>query len=120
RPDAAGRNAGPRSTRTTPPVAIWPPGRHYGGRAGSGPARGGGMIDKRVATIAEAMAGVPDGGTVLIGGFGAVGQPNALIDGLIEQGATDLPVVCNTAGVGHVGLAKLMELGRVRKIVCSF
>ncbi|MBI3516470.1 MAG: 3-oxoacid CoA-transferase subunit A [Proteobacteria bacterium] len=78
------------------------------------------MIDKRVATIAEAMAGIPDGATVLVGGFGAVGQPNALIDGLIEQGAGGLTIVANNAGVGHVGLARLMELGRVRKIVCSF
>ena len=78
------------------------------------------MIDKRVATMAEAMAGIPDGAVVLVGGFGAVGQPNALIDGLIEQGATDLTIVANNAGVGRVGLARLMELGRVRKIVCSF
>jgi 3-oxoadipate CoA-transferase alpha subunit len=78
------------------------------------------MIDKRVATMAEAMAGIPNGATVLVGGFGAVGQPNALIDGLIEQGAGDLTIVANNAGVGRVGLARLMELGRVRRIVCSF
>jgi len=78
------------------------------------------MIDKRVAAMAEAMAGIPDGAVVLVGGFGAVGQPNALIDGLIEQGAKDLTIVANNAGVGRVGLARLMELGRVRKIVCSF
>src|SRR6516225_9553635 len=78
------------------------------------------MINKIVQSMADAMAGIKDGATVLIGGFGAVGQPNALIDGLIEQGATDLTVACNNAGVGHVGLARLMELGRVRKIICSF
>jgi 3-oxoadipate CoA-transferase alpha subunit len=78
------------------------------------------MINKIVQSMADAMAGIKDGSTVLIGGFGAVGQPNALIDGLIEQGATDLTVAANNAGVGHVGLARLMELGRVRKIVCSF
>jgi 3-oxoadipate CoA-transferase alpha subunit len=78
------------------------------------------MIDKRVATMAEAMAGIPDGATVLVGGFGAVGQPNALIDGLIEHGAGNLTIVANNAGVGRVGLARLMELGRVRRIVCSF
>ena len=78
------------------------------------------MINKIVQSMAEAMAGIRDGSTVLIGGFGAVGQPNALIDGLIEQGATDLTVACNNAGVGHIGLARLMELGRVRKIICSF
>jgi len=78
------------------------------------------MINKIVQSMADAMAGIKDGSTVLIGGFGAVGQPNALIDGLIEQGATDLVAVANNAGVGHVGLARLMELGRVRKIICSF
>ena len=78
------------------------------------------MINKIVQSMAEAMAGIRDGSTVLIGGFGAVGQPNALIDGLIEQGATDLTVACNNAGVGRIGLARLMELGRVRKIICSF
>ena len=78
------------------------------------------MIDKIVQSMADAMAGIKDGSTVLIGGFGAVGQPNALIDGLIEQGAGNLTVACNNAGVGHVGLARLMELGRVAKIICSF
>jgi 3-oxoadipate CoA-transferase, alpha subunit len=78
------------------------------------------MIDKIVQSLAELMAGIKDDSVVLLGGFGAVGQPNALIDGLIEQGATGLTVACNNAGVGHTGLARLMELGRVRKIVCSF
>ena len=78
------------------------------------------MINKFVHSMAEALDGIRDGSTVLIGGFGAVGQPNQLIDGLIEQGAKDLTVVANNAGTGRVGLAKRMELGRVRKIICSF
>jgi 3-oxoadipate CoA-transferase alpha subunit len=78
------------------------------------------MIDKRVQTVAEATAGIRDGAVVLIGGFGSIGQPNALIDGLIEQGAKDLTVVSNNAGVGRRGLARLLDLGRVRKIVCSY
>jgi 3-oxoadipate CoA-transferase, alpha subunit len=78
------------------------------------------MIDKRVGSIAEALQDVPDGATVLLGGFGSVGQPNALVDGLIEQGARDLTVVANNAGAGRIGLARLMELGRVRRIICSF
>ena len=78
------------------------------------------MINKIVQTMAEAMAGIRDGAVVLIGGFGSIGQPNALIDGLIEQGAKDLTVVANNSGVGYVGLAKLLDTGRVRKIVCSF
>jgi 3-oxoadipate CoA-transferase, alpha subunit len=78
------------------------------------------MINKIVQTMAEALAGIRDGSVVLLGGFGSIGQPNALLDGLIEQGAKDLTVVANNAGVGHVGLARLMEVGRVRKIICSF
>jgi len=78
------------------------------------------MINKIVQNMAEAMAGIRDGTVVLIGGFGSIGQPNALIAGLIEQGAKDLTVVANNSGVGHVGLAALLETGRVRKIVCSF
>lgn len=78
------------------------------------------MIDKTVRSMAEAMDGIKNGSTVLIGGFGAVGQPNALIDGLIERGAKDLVVACNNAGVGRIGLARLMDLERVRKIICSF
>jgi 3-oxoadipate CoA-transferase alpha subunit len=78
------------------------------------------MINKIVQNMAEAMAGIRDDSLVLIGGFGSIGQPNALIEGLIEQGAKDLTVVANNAGVGHNGLARLMEVGRVRKIICSY
>ncbi len=78
------------------------------------------MINKIVQTMAEAMAGIRDGAVVLVGGFGSIGQPNALIEGLIEQGAKDLTVVANNSGVGYLGLAKLLDTGRVRKIVCSF
>ncbi len=78
------------------------------------------MIDKRVPSVAAAMEGIADGATVLVGGFGAVGQPNQLIDGLIEQGARDLVIVANNSGVAEFGLAKLMLLGRVRRIICSY
>ena len=78
------------------------------------------MINKIVQTMAEALAGIRDGAVVLLGGFGSIGQPNALIDGLIEHGANNLTIVSNNAGVGRIGLARLLELGRVRKIVCSY
>ena len=78
------------------------------------------MINKVVRDMAEAMAGVQDGSTVLVGGFGSVGQPDALIDGLIEHGAKELTVVANNAGAGRIGLARLLELRRVRKIICSY
>jgi 3-oxoadipate CoA-transferase alpha subunit len=78
------------------------------------------MIDKIVPSMVEALAGIRDGSVVLLGGFGSIGQPNALIDGLIEHGAKELTVVSNNAGVGRIGLARLLALGRVRKIICSF
>jgi len=78
------------------------------------------MIDKIAPSIADAMSGIQDGATVLIGGFGTAGIPNELIDGLIEQGAKDLTVVNNNAGNGETGLAALLKTGRVRKIICSF
>jgi 3-oxoadipate CoA-transferase alpha subunit len=78
------------------------------------------MIDKIAASVADALSGVRDGSTVLIGGFGTAGIPNELIDGLIAQGAKDLTVVNNNAGNGDAGLAALLRTGRVRKIVCSF
>ena len=79
------------------------------------------MIDKRVKSIAEAMQGIKDGSTVMFGGFGAVGHPAHLIDGLIEQGAKDLTLVGNNAGTGRVEpLVRLLATGRVRKIICSF
>ncbi len=78
------------------------------------------MIDKFVRSVAEALDGIKDGSTVLIGGFAQVGEPRALVEGLIEQGARDLTVVHNTAGRGRDGVARLIGEGRVRKIVCSF
>jgi 3-oxoadipate CoA-transferase alpha subunit len=78
------------------------------------------MIDKVFATAAAALAGLADGATVMIGGFGGAGQPNELIDALIEQGARDLVIVNNNAGNGETGLAALLKAGRVRKVVCSF
>jgi 3-oxoadipate CoA-transferase, alpha subunit len=68
----------------------------------------------------EAVAGIGDGSTVLIGGFGTAGQPIELIDALIRSGASDLTVVNNNAGNGRVGLAALLANGQVRKIICSY
>jgi 3-oxoadipate CoA-transferase alpha subunit len=71
-------------------------------------------------TVDEAVAGIEDGSTVLVGGFGLAGMPFDLIDGLIRQGATDLTIVSNNAGNGDLGLAALLKAGRVRRVLCSF
>ena len=78
------------------------------------------MINKISPSIAESLAGVADGATVLIGGFGTAGIPNELIDGLLLQGATNLTIVNNNAGNGETGVAALLKAGRVRKIICSY
>ena len=78
------------------------------------------MINKTVATAAEAVAKIHDGATVMIGGFGTAGQPAELIDALIDHGATDLTIVNNNAGNGDIGLAALIKAKRVKKIICSF
>ena len=78
------------------------------------------MIDKRVASIEEALSGIRDGSVILVGGFGNAGSPIPLLEALIDQGATDLTIVSNNAGEGDFGLAALMEAGRIRKIICSY
>ena len=78
------------------------------------------MINKIVPSVEAAVAAIPDGATVMIGGFGRAGQPVELIDALIEQGASDLTIINNNAGNGDVGLAALLAKRRVAKIVCSF
>jgi len=78
------------------------------------------MIDKRVKTVAEALDGVKDGAVVLLGGFGVVGQPQELLEGLIETDARELTIVSNNAGFGSAFLPQLFALGRVRKLICSF
>ncbi len=78
------------------------------------------MIDKTVPDVDAAVAGITDGATVMIGGFGRAGQPVELIDALIAQGASELTIVNNNAGNGDLGLAALLAKKRVRKIICSF
>lgn len=78
------------------------------------------MISKVVESAAAAVAGIEDGATIMIGGFGVAGLPAALVDAVIEQGARDLTIVSNNAGTGDTGLAALLRTKRVRKIICSY
>lgn len=78
------------------------------------------MINKKVSSVTEAVTDIPDGATVMIGGFGASGSPVELIHALIDQGAKNLTVINNNTGNGEVGLAALIGNGQVRKMICSF
>jgi 3-oxoadipate CoA-transferase alpha subunit len=78
------------------------------------------MIDKRVASLAEAVAGIADGATILCGGFGAVGTPDDLFEALLDQGVREIEIVSNNAGTGRRGLAALIAARRVRRVVCSY
>jgi len=78
------------------------------------------VIDKTVASAEAAVADIPDGATVMIGGFGSAGIPFRLIDALLAHGVRELCVVNNNAGNGDTGVAALIRERRVRRIVCSF
>jgi 3-oxoadipate CoA-transferase alpha subunit len=78
------------------------------------------MIDKRVDNFAAALSGLQDGATILCAGFGAIGEPHALIEAIIDLGVRDLTVVCNNAGSGLIGVAALLKAGRAKKLICSY
>ena len=78
------------------------------------------MINKQVRTLADATSGLAHGATIMIGGFGGVGQPTALVEALLDGGARDLTAIANNAGLGRTGLARLMEAGQIRRVVCSY
>ena len=78
------------------------------------------MVNKVVASAARAVTDIPDGATVMIGGFGTAGMPSELIDALIAKGSKDLTIVNNNAGNGDTGLAALLKARQVKKIICSF
>ena len=78
------------------------------------------MIDRFVHSMVDAMTGIADGSTVLLGGFGDVGIPTPLLDGLIEQGARDLSIVAVAGGRDGSAIERLLSLGRVRRLICSF
>lgn len=77
-------------------------------------------MTKQYATIEQALSGIVDGDTIMIGGFGLAGQPAALIDGLADLKAKELVIISNNAGNGDTGLAALLARKQVRKIICSF
>jgi 3-oxoacid CoA-transferase subunit A len=77
-------------------------------------------MNKVVGSIAEALAPVSDGATILVGGFGLSGNPEALIRGVIERGLRDLTLVSNNAGNLGKGLALWLKAGIVRKVICSY
>lgn len=78
------------------------------------------MINKQWPSVREAVADIPDGATVMVGGFGASGSPIELLHALIDHGAKGLTVINNNCGNGEVGLAALIGNGQVSKMVCSF
>ncbi|MBK5958975.1 3-oxoadipate CoA-transferase [Rhodoplanes elegans] len=77
-------------------------------------------MNKICPSLEEAVSDVPDGASIMIGGFGDAGVPFEMIDALVAQGAKALTIISNNAGTAQEGIAKLIHLGRVRKIVCSF
>lgn len=77
-------------------------------------------MDKEVATAAEAVADIPDGAGISVGGFGLCGIPMVLIQAVLEQGSKDLSIVSNNCGVDDWGLGVLLAAGRIRKMTSSY
>jgi len=77
-------------------------------------------MDKTSQSLAEAVSGITDGATVMIGGFGGSGAPIELIHALIDRGPKGLTVINNNAGNGRIGIAAMIDAGMVRKMICSF
>jgi 3-oxoadipate CoA-transferase alpha subunit len=78
------------------------------------------VVSKVVESLEAAVAGIENGAVIMIGGFGVAGMPSELIEALIAQGARDLTIVNNNAGNGDTGVAALLKLKRVKRIICSF
>ncbi len=77
-------------------------------------------MDKVIGSAAEAVADIPDGATLTVGGFGLCGIPSGLINALLDKGVRDLEVVSNNAGVDDWGLGLLLGAGRLRRVVASY
>ncbi|WP_336633487.1 MULTISPECIES: CoA transferase subunit A [unclassified Microbacterium] len=78
------------------------------------------MIDKTYPSAAEAVADIPDGASLAVGGFGLSGNPIALIEAILAQGTSDLSIVSNNCGVDDWGLGILLEARRIRKMTSSY
>ena len=78
------------------------------------------MIDKQWSSAAEAVADIPDGASLAVGGFGLSGNPIALIEALLAQGTKDLSIVSNNCGVDDWGLGVLLNAKRIRKMTSSY
>ncbi|MEH0294165.1 3-oxoacid CoA-transferase subunit A [Agrobacterium sp. CCNWLW71] len=77
-------------------------------------------MDKTIKSAEEALSGIGDGATIMIGGFGGSGAPIELIHALIDKGPKNLTVINNNAGNGRIGIAAMIDAGMVRKMICSF
>ena len=78
------------------------------------------MIDKFVETIEAAIQDIQDGAVIMVGGFGSVGQPHALVEAVASRGLRELTIIANNAGGDFGGLPKLIGQGAIRKVICSY
>ncbi len=83
-------------------------------------ARRGLSMDKVVDSAQAAVADIPNGASLAVGGFGVCGIPSTLIAALLDRGVTDLEVVSNNAGIDGWGLGVLLSAGRLRRIIASY
>ena len=77
-------------------------------------------MNKLQRTVDEAIRDVPDGATLMVGGFGLCGNPEHLIDAVRRKGVKDLVVISNNCGTTHLGLGVLLQSRQIRKMVASY
>ena len=82
--------------------------------------KGGRHGDKVQASVLDAIESVQDGASIMVGGFGLCGNPEGLIDGVLDKGVRDLTIISNNAGNLGKGLAKWLKAGVVSKVICSY
>jgi 3-oxoacid CoA-transferase subunit A len=78
------------------------------------------VVDKVLQTAAEAVALVPDGATIMVGGFGVCGIPENLVAALHARGTRDLTIISNNAGIDGFGVGRLLAARQIRKMISTY
>jgi acetate CoA/acetoacetate CoA-transferase alpha subunit len=76
-------------------------------------------VRNKVVSIEKALSRLHDGMTIMVGGFGGVGSPPSIIEGIANKGIKDLTIICNDAGFPHIGIGKVVSNGQVRRLITS-
>ncbi len=77
------------------------------------------VVDGKIRTLEEALQAITDGCTLMYGGFGGIGSPPTMIEGILQKGIKDLTIIGNDTGFPQIGIGRLITAGRVKKVIAS-